>query len=86
MNKIPELTEEKKLQLLEQFRIKNSEDFKGVLFKWTEDFCRKYLTLNPTPFQDYIFMIKWPKEMDSMLDPDIGGSMAESIIKASEKL
>jgi hypothetical protein len=31
-------------------------------------------------------MIKWPKEMDSMLDPDIGGSMAEAIIKASERL
>ena len=68
------------------YRCQKEEDFKQVLFSWVKTFCRYYLNLNPSTLQKSLFIIRWPDNMDSLLDPDIGGAMAESIAKASDRL
>lgn len=83
---MPDLDETKVKQLMSKFAPKNDEEFKNVFLKWIRHFMAKYLMKSLTPFQEYLFYIKWNGDLMDKLNPDIAGAMTHSILNVQQIL
>eukprot|EP00347_Sterkiella_histriomuscorum_P003546 403363877 len=86
-NKYNNETEEGKAKLRAKFRVTEEEGFKVALLDWLGQLNHKYFKIyqDATDLQKHLFFVQW-NDANSILNPDIGGRMATSIIDSSKIL
>lgn len=74
--------------LRKQYAPKSDEDFKAVLFDWLNSYQQRNMSsfLVPTKFQKTFFFVTCDRDVLKMINPDLGGAMTKTILKASEIL